>query len=819
MRFNRRLAYALLGSTMLASAGLASAQDTSAGEAPGTAAKSEIDSDREDIIVTAQRRTENLQDVPVAITAFTTKTLDDLQVDQFDDYAKLVPSLSYKSAGPGFANVYFRGVASGENANHSASLPSVGTYLDEQPITTITGALDVHVFDIARVEALAGPQGTLYGASSQAGTIRIITNKPDFSDTYGEVNAEINSVAHGGIGYTGEGFVNVPIASNIATRIVGWYRKDAGWIDNIAGTLDLPVYIYDDGPVATGDFFHFSNASLAEDDYNDVQTYGARAALRIELNDRWTITPQVMGQRQVSNGSFFEESGLDDYETMQFNPERFVDKWGQAALTVEGKLGIFDMTYAGAYMRRQIDGQSDYADYAYFYDVLAGYGAYWYDNAGDPILPNQLIVSDDSFTKQSHELRFTSPPDRPVRMVGGLFYQRQTHNIEQNYIIPDIADDLAIPDWGNLDNIWLTKQLRVDRDYAVFGEVAVDFVPKWTFTMGGRLYKYRNSLEGFFGFNWSDFDTDPGYSGNPQYNCNLFGPPTVGGPCNNVDKSTKDEGFVHRLNLTYKPNDDLLFYATSSRGFRPGGINRRGTLPPYAADVLDNLEAGAKISFGSGAHFNIAAYQEDWKNIQLSFLGANGLTEIRNAGNARIRGFEADLLLRPLPGLSWSTGVSLNDAKITKDFCLIANKEFDCTIGDGNELLAPSGTRLPLTARWKGNSRARYEWNIGEMRANVQGSVTYEGKRTRDLRLEINDIFGNLRSYTLVDASAGLDRGPWSAELFVKNLFDARAQQSTSIQCVETVCGDPDGLTAIGGKIYTNYARPRQIGLRVGRKF
>jgi iron complex outermembrane recepter protein len=193
MHFHRRFATALLGSTMLASAGVASAQDTSSGEAPGTAAKSEIDSDREDIIVTAQRRSENLQDVPVAITAFTTKTLDDLQVDQFDDYAKLVPSLSYKSSGPGFANVYFRGVASGENANHSASLPSVGTYLDEQPITTITGALDVHVFDIARVEALAGPQGTLYGASSQAGTIRLITNKPDFSDTYGEVNAEINS--------------------------------------------------------------------------------------------------------------------------------------------------------------------------------------------------------------------------------------------------------------------------------------------------------------------------------------------------------------------------------------------------------------------------------------------------------------------------------------------------------------------------------------------------------------------------------------------------------------------------------------------------
>ncbi len=157
------------------------------------------------------RRAENLQDVPIAITAMGTETLDELQVDDFDDYARFVPSLSYRSLGPGSANVYFRGVASGENANHSASLPSVGTYLDEQPITTITGALDLHIFDIARVEALAGPQGTLYGASSQAGTVRIITNRPDTSSFYGDANVELNSVAHGDFGGTAEGFVNAPL--------------------------------------------------------------------------------------------------------------------------------------------------------------------------------------------------------------------------------------------------------------------------------------------------------------------------------------------------------------------------------------------------------------------------------------------------------------------------------------------------------------------------------------------------------------------------------------------------------------------------------
>ena len=195
---NCRALSMLLASTAFAWAGAAQAQDQEPAPESQPAASAEQDAQAgSDIIVTAQKRAENLQDVPIAITAFGTKTLEDTQVDAFDDYAKMVPSLSYKSAGPGFSNVYFRGVASGENANHSTSLPSVGTYLDEQPITTITGALDLHIFDIERVEALAGPQGTLYGASSQAGTVRIITNKPDLGSTYGQVSVEVNKIAHG----------------------------------------------------------------------------------------------------------------------------------------------------------------------------------------------------------------------------------------------------------------------------------------------------------------------------------------------------------------------------------------------------------------------------------------------------------------------------------------------------------------------------------------------------------------------------------------------------------------------------------------------
>ena len=803
-------AIALLATSMLSTPVFA--QD--AAQADPAATPSAADDD-DAIIITATKRAENLQDVPLAITAIGTKQLDDLQVNEFDDYAKLVPSLSYKSAGPGSSNVYFRGVASGENANHSTSLPSVGTYLDEQPITTITGALDIHVFDIARVEALAGPQGTLYGASSQAGTVRIITNKPEIGQLRGAVNLELNKVAHGDWGYTGEGFINVPISTNMAARVVGWYRRDGGYIDNIPGQFNYTEYTLDDGEIVpTGNTIVRTNADVAEDNYNDVDTYGARAALKIDLNENWTITPQLMAQKQVSRGSFAEESGLGDLETMQFVKEKFVDKWWQAALTVEGKIGNFDVTYAGAFLKRQIDGQFDYSDYSYFYNELAGYGAYWYDNDFNPIDPTQYVVSDDSFKKTSHELRVTSPADKRLRLTAGLFYQRQEHNIEQHYIIDGIADFLEVD--GQTDNIWLTKQIRVDRDYAAFGELSFDVTPKLTLTAGGRYYKYDNTLVGWFGFN-NFTDDGNGYSSNPDYLCD--GPPIVGGsPCTNVDKRTKDTGFVHRLNATYKPNDDLLLYATWSRGFRPGGINRRGSLPPYAPDFLSNYEIGAKWSFGRGSHLNVALYQLDWKDIQLSFLGANGLTEVRNAGDARIRGFEADLLLRPIDGLTWSTGFAINDAKMRTAFCYTTDP--GCIDDNGFDLGADKGTRLPLTAKFKGNTSLRYEWDVNaRIKANVQGSLSYEGARTRDIRAAYQDIYGKLDAYTLVDVGAGIDMDHWSVDLFVKNLFDARGQVAKSIQCNEFVCGDVGNSTAAGGKIYTVVTRPRTVGLRVGYKF
>lgn len=756
------------------------------------------------IIVTAQKRAQNLQDVPIAITALGTEALDELQINEIRDVAKFLPSVTVQTLGPGFTQVYFRGVSSGENANHSASLPTVGIYLDEMPITTIQGALDIHSYDLARVEALAGPQGTLYGASSMAGTIKLVTNAPDYKDSYGAVDFELNSVNRGDFGGVAEGFYNARISDSAALRIVAWYRRDGGFIDNIPGSRTF----------ATSGITQ-NNADLVEDNYNDVDTYGARVALGIELNDSWTLRPTLIGQIQNADGSFAQERSTAvtrSLQTVQYNPEFSKDRWLQAALTIEGKIGSWDLVAAGGHLWRTTETASDYSDYAYFYDALAGYGAYFTDNNGDLVSPNQFIQGNDRYRRVFGELRVSSPVDAPLRFIGGVFAQRQYHRITQNYIIEDIADAITVT--GTESNIWLTRQERVDRDYAAFGELSFDITDQLTVTGGARVYNYRNSLAGFFGFS-------AGYSSRTG-EAVCFGPPIVAGsPCTNLDQTTSDTDAIYKLNATYKITPDILVYATWSQGFRPGGINRRGNLPPYLPDTLDNYELGWKTTFGA-VTFNGAIYQEDWNEIQLSFLGENGLTEIRNAGIARIRGVEADFTYRA-GGLTLSASGSYNDATIRRDFCRIANPAFDCTFdpGDGREnaLLAPAGTQLPITAKFKGNAIARYEFPIGGWDGHVQGAVSYIGRRRSDLRTVENAIKGFFDPYAVADFSIGMRKDNLRFELYATNLFNSNGVINSGVQCVETTCGDPDGVSSTGGVFYDFVTRPRIIGLKAGFDF
>ena len=847
-----------------------------------------------EVIVTAQKRSEKLSNVPISIQALTTKKLDQLNITNFADYAAQLTSVSFQTTQPGSTNVYIRGVASGGDGNHSGSLPSVGVYLDEQPVTTIGGTLDVHIYDVARIESLAGPQGTLYGASSEAGTIRIITNKPDHSGFYGRVDGEANTITNGGPGFKLEGMVNIPLNDKVATRFVGWTEHVGGYIDNIPGTRTFLGE--DDGEGGYLPGITINNTKYVKENYNDIDIAGGRAALKVDLDDNWTVTGTLIGQDQKNHGAFGYDPSLGDLKVQHFLPESFHDRFAQAALTVQGKIGNLDLTYATAYMDRRIDSVSDYTDYAEAYDQLyasigglrsnyGGYDHYYFnyvDNNGNDIPGTQVIYGKDHFTKTSHELRLASPQDQRFRWVAGLFYEYQFHYINQDYQIPGLADVMSVN--GHPETLWLTAQDRKDRDYAAFGEASFDILPTLTFTAGARAFKYNNSLIGFFGFGenqayhdgldpptpaYGDPFTLPnavfGSSGvrrclttdtygvvNPKDPTGTLLPGVIPGtPCTDLGVQNSDNtispkratgnGTTYKLNLSWKPAEGRLIYATVSRGFRPGGINRRSTVPDYQPDYLTNFELGSKLTLAGGKlRVNSAIYHQDWDKFQFSFLGANSFTEVHNGPDAGINGIELDGTWVATPHLTITASGSYTDAKTKNNLCAYeGDTKADCsgtittyetlyktgspvlTPTDNDDFIsAPKGTRLPVTPKVKLAASARYTWEAGKYSPYFQAVMTYQSDAASDLRTDIIKstftgehvnpaaLTGRLKGSTSLDLALGTEWDKYSLEIYLRNAFDERAQLTRFQEC-GTCFQRPYIVTSM----------PRTFGIRLGSKF
>jgi iron complex outermembrane recepter protein len=786
----------------------------------------------EDIVVTAQKRTESLQNVPVSITALGTQQLEDLHVQDFQDYVQYLPSVSMKSTGPGQDKIYMRGVSSGGDGVHDGSVPSVGVYLDEQPVTTIQGVLDIHVYDIARVEALAGPQGTLYGASSEAGTLRIITNKPEFDVLKGAYDIQANDVAHGDPGYTGEGFINIPIGSAAAIRLVGWYEKDGGYINNVPGSLTYPAtytngapgspFTINNGPTPSNPAPNTTYTGTAKNAYNDVETVGGRAALRIALGDHWTITPTVQGQSLSSNGIPAMEMtksvpGYPDlYPTLgpldvqHFNPESQTDDWTQATLTVEGHISDFDVTYAGGFVHRNSTQYSDYADYSLAYQIAYTRGPkYFTDNAGNSINPTQEIKDTDGYKMSSHELRISTPVDYPVHATFGGFTELQTDAYIQNYVIPGLNDAESVTGWPG--TWYLTDQREARRDYAGFGEVTWDATSHISLLGGLRYYKYINASQGFSGFQTSEAKcADP-----------TLVDPYSGGPCQNRFSVATGSGVTPKYTATYKFDDQRLVYATVSKGFRPGGTNTIG--PQYQADTLQNYEVGWKTSWlGNTLRVNGAIFQEDWDNFQFSYPGQYGIIETKNAGGARIRGIETSIDWAASSALTFGGGLSLLNPILTVPYCAYPNQTgavqtstcFNYASGTAvaEPYGAPAGQQLPNTPKFKGNLTARYKLDpIGEWQPHLQGSLVYQSAVWADLRTVQREDLGQQPAYALVDASLGAEKDGLGIEFFVNNAFNRLAENYRYAECNAAVCGEQ--------AVYANVYKPRMIGLKFSQKF
>ncbi len=815
----------------------------------------------EEVVVTAQKRTENLQNVPISIEVLSGAQLEQLDVTGLDGYVKYSPSIAYSrgqgqggNGQPGSSHIYMRGVVSGANENHSGSQPSVGTYLDEQPVTTIDGTPDVHLYDIQRIEVLEGPQGTLYGASSQAGTVRIITNKPDPTKFSASYDVQGNKVNHGGTGYGVEAYVNIPLSSAAAIRLVGYYEKEGGYIDNVAGTnksacIENGVRTFPTwdgvpssypavtpcpppGVIGAG---AISNAAYRANDYNKVETKGGRAALKFDINDNWSVTPSAMAESLKANGFFGYDPAVGDLQIAHFGPETSDDTFTQAALTVEGKFSNFDLTYAGAFMKRDTHSIADYSDYSEFYDRVYGSGAYWTDHAGKPIMPQELVVSVGYFQKWSHELRLSTPQDLPVHATVGLFIERQQHRIWEQYTMPGYGftnpygtlnsptpnpdgfdQSLSIPTLAN--TIWLTDETRIDRDQAAFAQVTWDINSQWSVNGGLRYFTYDNTLQGFYGYSLA-YHNVTGYSSG-EFLCAGRPPTTPFAPCTDLDKRVTGSGNVPRANVTYKFDPDKLVYATFSKGFRPGGVNRTAAanIGPYQADFLKNYEIGWKTQwFDHRLRWNGAVFWEDWKNFQFSFLGPNSVTIIENGGNARIKGIENEIEWAATNNLTLSTSFTFLDPRLTENYCGTAGVT-SCATQVNSETfgppligpLAPAGTNLPITPKFKGNVIARYNFNeVAGWKPFGQASWVYQNKSTPTLKVDQAKTLGTQSAYGLVDLMGGAQLNQMTIQLIVTNVADRRAQLSRFVQT------NPDN----DNQAYIIPTQPRTVAIQFGQKF
>ena len=780
----RAVSAALTGSALVSVAVMpAQAQDAEQGRA------------LEEIVVTAQKRTENLQDVAVSVQVLGAMQLEQLNIKGFEDYIEFLPTVSYTSNGPGYGILYMRGVSSGGDGVHSGSMPSVGVYLDEQPVTTINQVLDVHIYDIARIETLAGPQGTLFGQGSQAGTLRIITNKPVLEEFQASYDLGVDTVTHGDLGYSVEGMLNIPLTNRAAVRLVGWHETQGGYIDNVPGSITY---------AASG--ITIDNSALVKEDFNDVETTGARAALKIDLNDNWTLTPGLMYQEQDANGLWAhdpEDSG--DLEVVRFFADGQDEDWLQSTLTVEGSIADrFAFVYALSHLDRNTDSVYDYSGYAeYLEDLYAyyGYDCYRYDSLGNCTDPSQFVDSNERFTRLSHEVRLQSSGEGRFQWIAGLFYQKQVHDFDLQWIIPEMNNpEASVIENGN--TVWQTYQIRTDRDEAYFGEATFDFTDTMSVTAGVRHFKYDNRLYGFNGFigHCIGFTVDGEFvadeDGTPQY------------PCFDtriLDDDTKGSGNSWKGTFNFRANDDLLLYATYSEGFRSGGVNRARVpgIPKYQPDWVINHEFGWKSTWQDGRlRFNGAAYLLDWEDFQYSFLdfSLSNLTIIGNVGQARTIGAEFDASWQLTGQFNLSLAGSYNNAELEEPYW---RTSADRDAGDPPR--APKGTEMPYVPEYQFTTIGRYEMNFGNFPGYLQAAVSYTGASWNDLEVALRR---RQDAYTLVNLAAGIERDTWSLDLFVNNATDERAQIDVY---------DPSYFSLLDSRTITN--RPRTIGIRFGQKF
>ncbi len=832
------------------------------------------------IIVTAQKRSEDLQDVPISVTAIGSEQLEELNIDTFEDYLDQLPTVTAGGAGPGQSTIYIRGLASTTpnltTAGVAGLAPNVALYLDEQPLAQPGRNLDVYAADMQRIEVLSGPQGTLFGASSQAGVVRLITNKPSLSGFDASVNAGLSFTKGGEASYKGEVMINVPVTDTFALRGVAFLDDQGGYIDNVAGTRSAAESgrfrtadtVRDNGVVvgnragfqAGADlsnvtFIDADNAALVENDFNDTQYAGFRATALWEVTPDWTVTVAHTRQEVESDGVFFadpELDGLDDLEIQRFSEDTIEDEFSNTSWTIEGRLGMLDIVYAGAYTDRTTEQNVDYTDYLfvgqylpyYICDTAVVYPTYVASAPVDPTCyaPNLAVDSTTRTEVFTQELRFSTPAENRFRVTAGGFYSdlklREFNNFNYpsnvlvrgsdgvttgflpNFPLTNVdappgainsagAGFFSDPGPFAAETIFRNDIRRTDEQFGLFGEASYDIVPDTlTVTAGLRYYDIEVDLEGsanssFFNLRSPVFGANTGVPldqrvdqqrAGTNISAQFAADNTVGAP----DKAATS-GTIFKGTLTYTPNEDLLFYGTYSEGFRPGLLNRPGgaagpngfTVPfELETDEVKNYELGWKLDLaGSEVRVNGSAFYVDISRLQTTIFDPS-ITNLFFSDNA------ANAEIMGVEADFTYAPYSVPGLTIAGAFSFL-----DTEI---TEVLTPTddvleGEDLAFAPSFQGNFRVRYEFDLTDsLEAYVQPQVSHSASKFTDI-IEINKL--KLESYTVVDLATGITADRWNFEVYAENLFDERAQISGN-------------FVFDRARIATN--RPLTVGVRVG---
>ena len=778
--------------TQVSCAIVAALASTSIAAQEASTAKAKI----ETIEVTATKRTESIQDVPVSVTALDGKALENLGIDNFQDYVEFLPNVVFQGTGPGQNEIYIRGAATTQSnimlSSVQALQPSVAFYVDEQPVSMAGRNLDVYATDVQRVEVLPGPQGTLFGASSQAGTVRLITNKPDHSGFSAGFDTSISFTKGGDMSNAVEAYFNMAVTDDMAVRVAAYNDHQGGWIDNIENDPGNGGYIgsaqvidrisADFGKLADpigmdqrritnpnidtmGDAAVVSpqNDALVEDNFNDAVYSGARFGLSYIFNEQWDLLVQHTQQTLETEGVFAYDPNLEgESSTNRFQPEENNDEFGLTTWTLEGRLEKLDVVYTGGYLDRDIDTLADYTGY-----TNGGLYASYYvcDYTADPddqrcLDPTKYFKEDTNTTRSTHELRFNTTMDTPWRVTAGLFYDDQEvatvgqFKIANTELFPNLATTTLGTEGINSDGGPFPGEVSFVNDIthtieqvAVFGQLEYDLTDTLTASVGARWYQIDDEYKGSTStvdvsarvkaFGSMDPDALAAVGLDPVEVQNSVNSGQLEVSELGSDGVLSVDDTIFKFSLDWKATDDILLFANYSEGFRPPVTNRVG------GGLADNQS-------GKFEGFRIPVYSttDTLDNYELGLKGdfLDGIVRVNaTAYYSEISDLQTSrfdptnisfLVFTDNVGDAEIKGLDADITWLATDN-LVVNAAFsllDTELTSINEELvgiaAGVGSELPYSANFSGNINARYFFELDDGKTGyVNGSVSYTGDR------------------------------------------------------------------------------------------